>query len=63
MNNNIIKKLTSRKFIIAAITAIAGIITLFVGDNEVVHRSGPSRRRNAPGQDCPWAWAVSTAPQ
>lgn len=36
MNNNIIKKLTSRKFIIAAITAIAGIITLFVGDNEVV---------------------------
>lgn len=36
MNNNLIKKLTSRKFIIAAITAIAGIITLFVGDNEVV---------------------------
>ena len=36
MNKNILKKLTSRKFIIAAITAIAGIITLFVGDNEVV---------------------------
>lgn len=32
----LVKKLTSRKFIIAAITAIAGLITLFVGDNEVV---------------------------
>lgn len=36
MNNNIIKKLTSRKFIVAAITAITGIITLFIGDNETV---------------------------
>lgn len=36
MNNNIIKKLTSRKFILAAITAIVGIITLIVGDNEAV---------------------------
>ena len=34
--NNILKKLTSRKFIVTAITAITGIITLFVGDNEVV---------------------------
>lgn len=33
---NIIKKLTSRKFIVTAITAITGIITLIVGDNEVV---------------------------
>ena len=36
MKNNIIKKLTSRKFIVTAITAIAGIITFFIGDNEVV---------------------------
>lgn len=36
MNNNIIKKLTSRKFIVTVITAITGIITLCVGDNEVV---------------------------
>jgi hypothetical protein len=34
---NLIKKLTSRKFIIAAITAIVGIITVFVGDNETVN--------------------------
>ena len=34
--NNIIKKLTSRKFIVTVITAVAGIITLCVGDNEVV---------------------------
>lgn len=33
---NFLKKLTSRKFIVTAITAIAGIITLIVGDNEVV---------------------------
>jgi hypothetical protein len=31
-----IKKLTSRKFIVTAISAIAGVITLFVGENEVV---------------------------
>ena len=36
MNKNIFKKFTSRKFIVSAITAIAGIITLFVGDSEVV---------------------------
>lgn len=36
MNNNIIKKITSRKFIVTVITAITGIITLCVGDNEVV---------------------------
>lgn len=36
MNNNLIKKLTSRKFIIAVITAITGIVTMFVGDNETV---------------------------
>lgn len=33
---NIIKKITSRKFIVTVITAITGIITLCVGDNEVV---------------------------
>ena len=33
---NLIRKLTSRKFIIAVITAIVGIITLFIGDNEAV---------------------------
>lgn len=33
---NMIRKLTSRKFIIAVITAIAGIITVCVGENEVV---------------------------
>ena len=33
---NIIKKLTSRKFIVTAISAIAGVVTLFVGDNEIV---------------------------
>ncbi len=36
MNKNILNKLTSRKFIIAMISAIAGVITLIVGDNEVV---------------------------
>lgn len=35
--NDIIRKLTSRKFIIAVITAIVGIITVFVGENEVVN--------------------------
>lgn len=37
MKPNIIKKITSRKFIIAVITSIVGIITLFVGDNEAVN--------------------------
>lgn len=36
MKNNFLKKLTSRKFIVTAITAIAGIITLIVGDNAIV---------------------------
>ena len=36
MNKNFLKKFTSRKFIVSAITAIAGLITLFIGDNEVV---------------------------
>ncbi len=36
MNKNIIKKLTSRKFIVTVITAITGIITLCVGENETV---------------------------
>lgn len=36
MKKNILEKLTSRKFIVTAITAIAGIVTMFVGDNEVV---------------------------
>lgn len=31
-----IKKLTSRKFIVTVITAITGIITLFIGENELV---------------------------
>jgi hypothetical protein len=33
---NFIKKLTSRKFIVTAISAIAGLITLFVGNDEIV---------------------------
>ena len=36
MNKNLLKKLTSRKFIVTAISAIAGIVTLFVGDNEII---------------------------
>ena len=36
MKTNLIRKLTSRKFIIATITAIVGVITVFVGDNEAV---------------------------
>ena len=36
MNNNFFKKLTSRKFIVTAISAIAGLVTLFVGESEVV---------------------------
>ena len=36
MNKNILEKLTSRKFIVTTITAIAGIITMFVGENVVV---------------------------
>jgi len=33
---NFLKKLTSRKFIVTAITAIAGIITAIIGDNQTV---------------------------
>lgn len=36
MKINLIRKLTSRKFLITLITAITGIITLFIGENEVV---------------------------
>ena len=31
-----IKKITSRKFIVTAISAIAGIVTMIIGDNAVV---------------------------
>lgn len=37
MKNDFIRKMTSRKFIIAVITAIVGVITMFVGDNETVN--------------------------
>jgi len=33
---NFLKKLTSRKFIVTAISAIAGIVTLIVGENAIV---------------------------
>ena len=36
MKTDIFRKLTSRKFIVAIITMIVGIITVFIGDNEVV---------------------------
>lgn len=36
MKNNLIKKLTSRKFIVTAITAIAGIVTMIIGNNAAV---------------------------
>lgn len=36
MKKPIIDKLTSRKFIVTVITAITGIVTMIVGDNEVV---------------------------
>ena len=36
MKKSILEKLTSRKFIVTAITAIAGIITLIIGENEMV---------------------------
>lgn len=36
MNEKLIRKLTSRKFIVTVITAITGIITMIVGENEVV---------------------------
>ena len=36
MKKNILEKLTSRKFIVTAITAIAGVITAIIGENETV---------------------------
>lgn len=36
MKQKIIEKLTSRKFIVTAITAIAGIVTMIIGENELV---------------------------
>lgn len=36
MKKGLIKKLTSRKFIVTAITAIAGIITMLAGENAAV---------------------------
>ena len=36
MKKNIIEKLTSRKFIVTVITAIAGIIAMIFGENEIV---------------------------
>lgn len=36
MKKTILEKLTSRKFIVTAITAIAGIITMIIGENEIV---------------------------
>lgn len=36
MKKNILEKLTSRKFIVTVITAIAGIVTMIIGDNEIV---------------------------
>jgi len=36
MKKTILEKLTSRKFITTVITAIAGIVTMIIGDNEVV---------------------------
>lgn len=34
--SNFVRKITSRKFIVTAISAIAGLVTLFVGESEVV---------------------------
>lgn len=36
MKDTLIKKLTSRKFIVTVITALSGIITLIIGENETV---------------------------
>lgn len=36
MKRNILEKLTSRKFIVTIITAITGIITMIIGENEIV---------------------------
>lgn len=36
MKRSILEKLTSRKFIVTVITAIAGIVTMIIGENEAV---------------------------
>lgn len=36
MKRNVLEKLTSRKFIVTVITAVTGIITLIIGENETV---------------------------
>ena len=36
MKKTILEKLTSRKFIVTVITSITGIITMIIGENEVV---------------------------
>ena len=36
MKKTILEKLTSRKFIVTVITAITGIITMIIGENEIV---------------------------
>lgn len=36
MKKNILEKITSRKFIVTVITAITGIVTMIIGENEVV---------------------------
>ncbi len=36
MKRTVIEKLTSRKFIVTVLTAIAGIITAIIGENETV---------------------------
>ena len=36
MKRNVLEKLTSRKFIVTVITAITGIITMIIGENEIV---------------------------
>lgn len=36
MKKTILEKLTSRKFIVTVITAITGIITMLIGENEIV---------------------------
>lgn len=36
MKRNILEKITSRKFIVTVIAAITGIITMCIGENEIV---------------------------
>lgn len=37
MKVNIIRKITSRKFLIALITLVAGMVTMFVGESETLN--------------------------